>query len=166
MTAKELRVSRATLINQARDLSNKESATTEDLASVDRMLAEVDVLQAKIDRAEKIDNLGAELAREVSRSVARGDRAEPVAADAHRIRNISAAIVAGRKLSDEDKSIVADVKARDFRILAAMGAPGGEYSLAAADREHLATSYKPADPERRQHNHHGRRVHHRPAVRR
>lgn len=137
MTAKDLRIARAKLIEDARNLALKPNATAEDKANADRMLTETDVLGADIARMEKADSLFASLGHEIHNRSVKPGLVVTNDADAH--KRIFAKIIAGKgaSLSDADQSIVADVIARDKRIfVAAMS--GSLRQLSDADKEHFS----------------------------
>lgn len=140
MNPKELRQKRAGLIEQARAKANDPKATAEDLAAVDAMLTEADALKAQIDRLERSESLFAELGREIG---ARAEVSSAFVADTGRERAIFAKMVragGNAALTDTDKTYIADVVARDQRILRAM-ATGSTGRLSPEDQQHYANAF-------------------------
>ncbi|GBQ96474.1 GTA major capsid protein [Acetobacter nitrogenifigens DSM 23921 = NBRC 105050] len=70
MTIKELRAKRATLIENARALVSGDTATTEQIAQFDAMMAEANAMKAQIDRIEQAHAADAELAQQVAQRAA------------------------------------------------------------------------------------------------
>lgn len=140
MTAKDMRLARAKLIEDARALALNPKATAEDHSNADRMLAETEVLGANIARIEKAESLFASLGHEIqNRSVAPG---RAVTNDAETHTRIFNRIVNGNgpSLTDADKDVVASVVARDKRVLVAMAA-GRLGRLSAEDQEYHASRF-------------------------
>src|ERR1700733_11920425 len=120
MTAKDLRIQRAKLISDARALFDKPNATPEDDAKFDAMMAEADVLKARIDRIEAAD---AQFA-------------------ATQEANYQAAAASGRPIGDVENAArsAARVQAETFATYMRRG-PGAIQTLSAEHQAHFARSF-------------------------
>lgn len=95
MTTLEMRTQRATLVGQARVILKKSGDENRDLSpeesqEYDRIMADVDGLKVKIDRAERVEAAEADLESPVERRgapVSRGGDGAQEAADAGRVRS-------------------------------------------------------------------------------